>query len=347
MGKPDPPKPPDPYRVAAAQTEQNVGTALAEAKLNRVNEVTPYGSVTYSTEGGGAPGGSANQPGGFGGGLGGILDGLQGRFAGGGGGYGTIDDLTGAIPQYTRTVTESPNQEALREGQEGLGISLNELATEQTGRVGELLSEPYDPRRVNIRGDLGGQLDLSETLGDYGSDLEKKTYDLATSNLGREFDRAEEDLRSTLANQGITPGSDAFAAEMESFRRGEGQAYTDATLRAREVAEASRMARMSELMQERGTNLSELLRQYGIDASADLSGRQVPLQEISSIMHGTPLSPINPGAIATSGIDSTNVAGIIQNDFANKQANYQQKMAGRNAIIGGLFGLGGAAVGGL
>lgn len=42
------PKPPDPYQTAAAQTEQNVSTAIANATLNNVNQVTPYGSLTYN-----------------------------------------------------------------------------------------------------------------------------------------------------------------------------------------------------------------------------------------------------------------------------------------------------------
>jgi hypothetical protein len=57
MGKPRPPSPPDPTRVAAAETKSHRDTALFDAELNRVNEVTPYGSVTYESEPGayGAP----------------------------------------------------------------------------------------------------------------------------------------------------------------------------------------------------------------------------------------------------------------------------------------------------
>lgn len=41
------PPPPDPYAVAAAQGAANVETAQEQARLNRVNEFTPFGSVTY------------------------------------------------------------------------------------------------------------------------------------------------------------------------------------------------------------------------------------------------------------------------------------------------------------
>jgi len=53
MGKssPAPPKPPDPSKVAGAQTAQNVSTAIAQGFLNNVNQVTPYGTLTYDVNG--------------------------------------------------------------------------------------------------------------------------------------------------------------------------------------------------------------------------------------------------------------------------------------------------------
>lgn len=50
MGKstPKPPAPPDPNATAAAQTSSNIATAETNAALNRVNEYTPYGNLTYN-----------------------------------------------------------------------------------------------------------------------------------------------------------------------------------------------------------------------------------------------------------------------------------------------------------
>ena len=49
--KPDPPTPPNPVVTAAAQTGTNVSTAIANTMLNRTNQVTPQGSLTYNTTG--------------------------------------------------------------------------------------------------------------------------------------------------------------------------------------------------------------------------------------------------------------------------------------------------------
>lgn len=48
---PEMPEPPDPREVAGAQTAQNVSTAIAQGFMNNVNQVTPYGTLTYDVNG--------------------------------------------------------------------------------------------------------------------------------------------------------------------------------------------------------------------------------------------------------------------------------------------------------
>ncbi|HEX4571512.1 MAG TPA: hypothetical protein VH184_13865 [Dongiaceae bacterium] len=45
---PSPPAIPNPYQTSQAQTQQNIQTALANARLGAVNQVGPYGTVSYS-----------------------------------------------------------------------------------------------------------------------------------------------------------------------------------------------------------------------------------------------------------------------------------------------------------
>ena len=47
----DSPDPPNPLATAAAQTGTNVATAVANANLGNVNQVTPQGNLTYSHTG--------------------------------------------------------------------------------------------------------------------------------------------------------------------------------------------------------------------------------------------------------------------------------------------------------
>ena len=51
MGKPSAPTPPNPYATASAATSTNVATAIANANLGNVNQVTPQGNLDYSNTG--------------------------------------------------------------------------------------------------------------------------------------------------------------------------------------------------------------------------------------------------------------------------------------------------------
>lgn len=212
--------------------------------------------------------------------------------------------------RWTQTTTLSPNQQRLQTGQEQLGIGLNNLASSQIGRVQDILGTNFTPRRFN-----------------YNGEVEDNIYKLATDRLGKQFGKDEETLRSTMANQGITAGSEAFNGEMSGFNEGKGLAYSNAQLAARQQGRAEEEA------------------DYAREYSADLAQRQQPLNEISSIMSGTPLQGVDPASIYTRGVSDTDVAGITQNGYNNQMAAYQQQMGGRNAMLGGLFGLGGAALG--
>jgi len=50
------PSPPDPYATAQAQSQMNKDTATYQSGLNMVNQVTPYGNLTYSGKNDGQPG---------------------------------------------------------------------------------------------------------------------------------------------------------------------------------------------------------------------------------------------------------------------------------------------------
>ena len=49
--KPKPPPAPDPIQLAGAQTTQNIATANAQQAMNNMNQVNPYGELTYSQTG--------------------------------------------------------------------------------------------------------------------------------------------------------------------------------------------------------------------------------------------------------------------------------------------------------
>ena len=110
MGKPKAPAPPDYAAAAKAQGEANVNSSLATNYMNQVNQVGPYGSITYNR--------SATD------------------------GY-TLPDGT-FIPNTTLTTTLSPEQQKLYDQNVGLSTQLNDLAAKGIGYVEETANKPVD-----------------------------------------------------------------------------------------------------------------------------------------------------------------------------------------------------------
>lgn len=122
MGKPKAPTPPDPQVTAAAQTGQNVTTAIANQAMGNVNQVTPYGNLTYSETG-------TRQ----------FTDPNSGE---------TYD-----IPTWTATQTLSDDQQKILDSSNQAQMNLSNLASNQTERLDGLLSNPLDVGSLPERAD--------------------------------------------------------------------------------------------------------------------------------------------------------------------------------------------------
>lgn len=72
--------------------------------------------------------------------------------------------------------------------------------------------------------------------------------------------------------------------------------------------------------------------------------RNQPINEISALLSGSQVATPNFGIAQPDRMATTDVAGIAQNDFNNRQANYATRMQGLSDLYGGLFGLAGAGI---
>lgn len=222
MGKSSPKTPaaPDPNQVANAQTQQNIQTAIANAALNRVNQVTPWGNLTYTQNG---------------------------------------TDANG-IPQYTQTITLSPEQQNLMQSNDQMSQALAQLGLTQAGNASKSLSKPFDyfgapsqvtnvaagdvPTASNAGGltrsvSVGGiqrDVDMSNVPGLIGGD--KLAEDLATQRdalyrqqaafLDPQWKQDQGDLENKLIQQGIAQNSDAWNRAVGDFSRNKEFAYSNA-----------------------------------------------------------------------------------------------------------------------
>ena len=117
-------------------------------------------------------------------------------------------------------------------------------------------------------------------------------------------------MEQKLANQGLQPGSAAYDDAMRNLTYGQEKARNDFMLGA-----------------------------YDTGMNTALTTRNQPLNEVNALMSGSQVQ--QPSYINTpqTGVNGTDVAGLINSNYQNQSNQYQSKM-------GGLFGLGSAALGG-
>jgi hypothetical protein len=252
---PDPPKPKD---VAQAQSAADISTALAQSYLNQTNQVTPWGNLTYSQSGSTS-----------------YKDPLTGKMI--------------TVPRFTATQTLTPHQQALLAQEQEFDKLYNQIALNQTGRIGTHLSEPFDYNAGEYEGWAGNLYDTLNT----------------ESNA-----RQSAALDTKLKAQGLQPGS---------------AAYDDAMRNAITAQNRDRTAFM--------------LDAYGTGLNTALTMRNQPINEIGALISGGQVQ--QPSFVNTPSVsmNAPDVSGMMMN-------NWNQQMASRNAMIGGLSGLGGTALGG-
>lgn len=263
MGKPKAPTPPDPMETSAAQTGTNIGTAIANNTMGMVNQVTPDGSLTYSTSG-----------------MQSYTDPYTGK--------------TYEIPQYTATTQLSQMGQQIKGQNDQTQLNLAQTGTAQSGFLKDYLGEIWNPDTSAIEGRL---------------------MELGSARLDPRFAQDEDALRTRLTNQGITTGSEAWNREMTMLGQNKNDAYNQL------------------MLQGRGQAFGELQAQ-----------RNQPINEISALLSGSQVSNPSVSMYQPQGAATTDVGGLINQNYAQKQANYQQQMAQRQSLMGGLFGLGAAGI---
>jgi len=303
------PKAPDPQQTAQAQTSSNVDTAIAQSQLNAINQVTPYGNLTYTQtypnqpSGGSSPvAGSPSGP--MTGGIGVPINARQ-SFTNPNGGSspqpstspqvgGSGSSAQSRIPQWTATQTLSPSQQAIFDQSQGAQLNLATVANEQSGRLGDLLNEPFS-------------LDNDAT--------ESRLMELGRKRLDPLLEDRRTALNTSLTNRGIRPGSTQWNKAMDASMQGENDAYNQL------------------LLGGRNQSIQEALLQ-----------RQTPLNEMIALSSGSQIQSPNFVGTPQTGVAGTDVAGITQNAYGNQMNAYNQQQQQNQSMMGGLFGLGANAL---
>lgn len=191
-------------------------------------------------------------------------------------------------------------------------------------RAGQIPGQAFDPAIPSVGGTEAGALGPF----DQSTQAQQATFQQAQSLLEPQFERREERLRQTLANQGLPIGSEAFEGEFNRFDRERNRAFTEAALQS--VMQGNQ--RQNQLFQQ---GLSALGAEQGVrsqnlnELQALTSGQQVPGSQLG-------------GFFGPSQVDVTGPAQLQQQ---GQLAQFNAQNQSRNAMMGGLFGLGGSLLG--
>ncbi|MGE0238410.1 MAG: tail fiber domain-containing protein [Parvibaculaceae bacterium] len=171
MSKGKAPSPPNPNKVAAAQTATNIGTALAEGAINRVNQVGPDGSLTYSQTGTTK-----------------WRDPLSGR----------VYD----IPSMTATTTLSQGQQKIKDQSDAAELNLATLANNQSAFLNDYMGKPVDLSSQNIENYINTHFmdDFDKRWNDDKSSLETQLANKGIRLGSGAYTRAMADYSTNKSN---------------------------------------------------------------------------------------------------------------------------------------------------
>lgn len=412
MSKPKSPTPPDPQKTAAAQTGTNVGTAVANAYLNNISQKTPYGSLNYNQTGTTK-----------------WTDPTSGE----------VYD----IPKFEAVQSLSPHEQKLLGVNNQTETNLAKIGRDQSAKVGNLLGSNLNfnglprggnaadiarstgglnygwgigrgvsidtsaPRQQQVQGTFGGAGAITRSYGDDKgyAQQRQRVENALMQRMNPQLARDQEALRTSLVNQGVTIGSEAYDRAMEDAGKQRNDARMGAILGAGEeqsrlaaldanragfqntaqqqaydqalgrgtfanAAAGQRFAQDATGQQVQNAAMGQLFgqnlqaagfqnqaqqQQFGqsqalFDAqnaqrsqalNERMTQRNAPLNEISALMSGSQVQQPQFTNTPSYQIPTTDYAGLMQGNYANQMAGYQQQMQSRNAMMGGLFGMAG------
>lgn len=190
-------------------------------------------------------------------------------------------------------------------------------ATQTLSPTGQKLYDLTQESKLNL-GNAG--VTASKKIGDIlgtnvnlsNDAVEGRLMELGTARLTPQFARDDAAMRASLINSGIRQGSDAWNAEMKRLSQNKNDALNQL------------------LLSGRAQSVNEILTE-----------RNQPLNEIAALMSGSAV-----GQPTFTNTPQTNVAGVdysgmVQNQYNAQNQQYQAKLQQQNAMMGGLFGLGG------
>jgi hypothetical protein len=358
MSKPKAPPAPDYAGAARQQGQDNLVAARQTDTASRPDQFTPWGSQTWTQD--------ASNP-----------------------------------DKWATTISLDPAQQQLLDAQNQISQSLAGTAQQNLGRVGEAQAQPFSmgglpslngaPGAPNLQTSLNGAGNIQSQLGDYGSvvgadqfkDYGDKAFSQLMARQNQGFDLQDKSLQQQLANQGITPGSEAYNRAYQPLEQSRVDATNQAGLASNSLmqslvdqANQAQQQRFGQALGSGGFTNQAQAQQYGQDLGAGQFGNNAAAQQFAmglsgnefgnqarqqgiqeqSYLRNLPLNELNAlrtgSQITAPQFSQYNAANVAPPPtFQGTQAqgnwdqqNYANQVGGFNNMMTGLFGLGTAGI---
>jgi hypothetical protein len=334
MGKKAKAPPPVNYQASAQdQAAANVTAAKQQAVLNNPNIVNPYGSQTVTYDQNGQP---------------------------------------------TVTQSLSPAEQQKLDAQNKVDIAMSNLGVQGAANAQNILSTPFAYKGPDIQTDFGGYGDVQNTV-DQQSKLDLSGVAKMPVNAGMTgqqaiMDRLAPQLQresaaqaQQLANQGITPGSEAWKnAQTDTNQRqndllsqaalqginldlGANQQGFGQALSAGTFGNAANLAQgqFANTAQQQAYNEALQKAQFGNTAAQQslqqqLALRNQPINEIAGLMGGAQVNmPQFQGYTGGGNIGAAPVYDATKSSAADQMAIYNAQQSANNALTGAVGSMGG------
>lgn len=307
FSSPQAPTPVNPQQMISAQSAASEEAARLQARLNRPQTYTPFGSVTYE-----------EQPG----------------------------------DTWKATQTLSPSMQNLFDVQLQTGQGVGEAAL---GKVGQLPTDPFSLEGVQgFRGgiDYGGLSDIPGA-GDFDAariEAEEGSFGRVWDRLGTQFGEEETALETTLANKGITMGTDMYKKAFDRFSERKNDARTaaayDSIAAGRQAFNnlfANALTSRQQGISERGMDVDMANRARAQEIADMQMLRAQPMNELAALLQGAP-AVSTPQPIPTSGVGVSppDVGGAYALAGQQAQQQYATQAGQQSAGLGALANLGSA-----
>jgi hypothetical protein len=323
------PDAPDYDKLAQAQTAAQIAINRQTTKANRPNQYTPWGSIEWTQ---GTGGGSGSQPSFDQAGYDEAVKAYQAQQQGNAATGDNFHTTGGWNPlllqggdasnfQQNRTMGAAPTREQFMRAPSGADNWSSTMKLDP--ELQKILDNEFSTKQQ-------GYSELQSYLSNINDPNKvnaapiapgQTAQDAIMARLNPTLNQREEADRTRLYNQGVRPGTEAWDNEMRNFNNARNDAYSQAALQ--------------------GIGLDTQARQNS------LLEQGLPLNAINSFLSGSSVQ--NPGfgnfsQQATA--QAPDLLGAAQSQYGADLNSYNASQASGGNMLGGLFGLGGALLGG-